>query len=126
MITSETRAPSTPARSSAALIAVRPSSWAGTVAKAPLKAPTGVRVALTMTMSSFMGNPSGNRVTSHADRAAGSYNVCHKDAAGRRQGARRPHRCHAGTARLCAPHKTVAAPGETAYFDGNPAGVAAR
>ena len=30
MMTSETRAPSTPARSSAALIAVRPSSWAGT------------------------------------------------------------------------------------------------
>jgi hypothetical protein len=30
-----------------------------------LKAPTAVRVALTMTMSSFMGNPSGNGVTSH-------------------------------------------------------------
>ena len=29
MITSETRAPSTPARSSAALIATLPSSWAG-------------------------------------------------------------------------------------------------
>jgi hypothetical protein len=36
------------------LIAVLPSSWAGSVAKAPLNAPTGVRVALTITTSSFM------------------------------------------------------------------------
>ena len=54
MMTSETRAASTPARSSAALIAVLPSSWAGSDANAPLNAPTGVRVALTMTTSSFM------------------------------------------------------------------------
>src|SRR6185369_4524904 len=54
MMTSLTRAPSTPARSIAALIAVLPSSWAGRFANAPLNAPTGVRVALTMTMSSFI------------------------------------------------------------------------
>src|SRR6516162_7599800 len=54
MITSETRGASTPARSSAALIAVLPSSWAGNEANAPLNAPTGVRVALTITTSSFM------------------------------------------------------------------------
>ena len=59
MITSDTRVPSTPARSSADLIAILPSSWAGNVANAPLKAPTGVRVALTMTTSSDMANPSG-------------------------------------------------------------------
>ena len=56
MMTSDTRGASTPARSNAALIAVFPDSWAGTVANAPLNAPTGVRVALTMTMSSFMAN----------------------------------------------------------------------
>src|SRR5262252_7168140 len=50
------RAPSTPARSIAPLIAALPSSCAGKLANAPLKAPTGVRVALTMTMSSFMRN----------------------------------------------------------------------
>ena len=31
-----------------------PSSWAGRLANAPLKAPTGVRAALTMTISSFI------------------------------------------------------------------------
>ena len=55
MITSDTRAGSTPARSSAALMATLPRSWAGMVANAPLNAPTGVRAAPTMTMSSFMG-----------------------------------------------------------------------
>src|SRR5258706_11058920 len=54
MITSETRPGSIPARSSAALIATAPRSWAGVVAKAPLKLPTGVRAALTMTTSSDM------------------------------------------------------------------------
>ena len=44
-----------PARSSAALMATAPSSWAGMVANAPLKLPTGVRAALTMTTSSDMG-----------------------------------------------------------------------
>ena len=53
MIVSETSLPSTFARASAALIAVRPSSWAGTLAKAPLKEPTGVRAAETMTTSSM-------------------------------------------------------------------------
>src|SRR5690349_5265249 len=52
MITSDTWAPSTPARSSAALMAILPSSCAGRLANAPLNAPTGVRAALTMTMSS--------------------------------------------------------------------------
>ena len=46
MITSETRPASTPARFSAAWMAVLPSSWAGKLANAPLKAPTGVRAAL--------------------------------------------------------------------------------
>src|SRR5438045_4250254 len=55
MITSETRPGSTPARSSAALMATAPRSWAGMVANAPLKLPTGVRAALTMTTSSDMG-----------------------------------------------------------------------
>src|SRR5476649_488998 len=56
MITSETPAPSTPASASADLMATFPSSCAGRPAKDPLNAPTAVRVALTMTMSSFMGS----------------------------------------------------------------------
>ena len=55
MMTSETRPGSMPARSSAALMAMAPRSWAGMVANAPLKLPTGVRAALTMTTSSDMG-----------------------------------------------------------------------
>src|SRR5580704_8527243 len=55
MITSETRVGSMPAWNIAALIAALPSSWAGSEANAPLNEPTGVRVALAMTMSSFMG-----------------------------------------------------------------------
>ena len=55
MMTSETRPGSMPARSSAALMAMAPRSWAGVVANAPLKLPTGVRAALTMTTSSDMG-----------------------------------------------------------------------
>src|SRR5438105_15272769 len=51
---SETRAGSMPARSSAALMAMAPRSWAEVVANAPLKLPTGVRAALTMTTSSDM------------------------------------------------------------------------
>src|ERR1700694_5617579 len=62
MITSETRPGSTPARSSAALMATAPRSWAGMVAKAPLKLPTGVRAALTMTTSSDMDISWGLRV----------------------------------------------------------------
>jgi len=54
MITSETRPGSMPARSSAALIATAPRSWAGMVANAQLKLPTGVRAALTMTTSTDM------------------------------------------------------------------------
>src|SRR5690348_6604848 len=56
-ITSETSSPVTLARSSAARIATSPSLWAGRVANAPLKEPTGVRAADTMTTSS-MGKPS--------------------------------------------------------------------
>ena len=48
------RPPSTPARLSASSMATLPSSWAGSAANAPLKAPTGVRAALTMTISSFI------------------------------------------------------------------------
>ncbi len=62
MITSETRAGSMPARSSAALMAMAPRSWAGMVANAPLKLPTGVRAALTMTTSSDMDISWGLRV----------------------------------------------------------------
>jgi hypothetical protein len=46
--------PSTPARFSASEIATLPSSWAGRLPNAPLNAPTAVRAAPTMTMSSFM------------------------------------------------------------------------
>src|SRR5215831_8265544 len=53
-ITSETCGPSTPARLSDSWTATLPSSWAGRVANAPLKAPTGVRAALTITISSFI------------------------------------------------------------------------
>ena len=46
------RAGSTLARSRAALMATAPSSWAGVLPKAPLKEPTAVRAAPTMTMLS--------------------------------------------------------------------------
>ena len=58
MMTSETRPGSMPARSSAALMATAPRSWAGVVANAPLKLPTGVRAALTMTISLDMESSS--------------------------------------------------------------------
>jgi hypothetical protein len=51
MMTSSTSDGFTPARSSAATMATRPSSWAGTLAKAPLKLPTGVRAIEAMTIS---------------------------------------------------------------------------
>ena len=54
-MTSCTSSGATPARSSAPLMATAPSSCAASVAKAPLKEPTGVRAALAMTMS-FTGN----------------------------------------------------------------------
>jgi hypothetical protein len=37
-------------------MAIRPSSWAGRLASAPLKDPTGVRAAETMTMSLIGGS----------------------------------------------------------------------
>src|SRR5262249_29919839 len=49
--TSDTSLASTFARCSAAVMATRPSSCAGVAAKAPLKEPTGVRAAETITMS---------------------------------------------------------------------------
>src|SRR5580658_6054454 len=104
-MTSETRADSTPARSSAALMAVLPSSWAGKLAKAPLKAPTGVRTALTITTSSFMVNSFRDRgYGAVAGRlTARSISLCHKDATGPRQGAnwRKPagHRWYASRIR---------------------------
>jgi len=53
-MTSDTCAPSTPARLRVSWMATFPNSWAGSAANAPLKAPTGVRAALTMTISSFI------------------------------------------------------------------------
>jgi hypothetical protein len=38
-------------------MAVAPSKWAGTLAKTPLKAPTGVRAAEAMTMSVILKSP---------------------------------------------------------------------
>ncbi|CUW92658.1 exported hypothetical protein [Agrobacterium fabacearum S56] len=40
----------TPARSRTALMTVAPSSWAGVLAKPPLKEPTAVRAALAITI----------------------------------------------------------------------------
>ena len=53
-MTSETSPGWTLARSSAALIATAPSSWAGTPPKAPLNDPTAVRAAETITISVVM------------------------------------------------------------------------
>ena len=50
MMTSDTSPDSTCARSSAALMAILPSSCAGRLASEPLNEPTGVRAALAMTM----------------------------------------------------------------------------
>ena len=55
MMTSETSFGSTLARRSASAIATSPSLWAGRLASPPLNAPTGVRAALAMTISSDMG-----------------------------------------------------------------------
>src|SRR5688572_975016 len=54
-ITSETSSAATPAWASAASIATRPSSCAGTEANEPRKDPTGVRLAAVMTMSVMGG-----------------------------------------------------------------------
>ncbi|ODN72620.1 hypothetical protein A6302_00113 [Methylobrevis pamukkalensis] len=58
-ITSSTSAASTPALSRTARITAAPRSWAATLAKAPLKEPTAVRVAETMTMSDMVLSRSG-------------------------------------------------------------------
>ena len=134
MMTSDTRAASTPARSSAALIAVLPSSWAGNVANAPLNAPTGVRVALTMTTSSFMGisfRADGLFRMRNWPRLSLIYVIRTRrplDKAQRGQAAiggriaGMPGRAAGVVTR--GRHKKVAAPRETAYFDGNIAGPA--
>src|SRR6267154_5704393 len=72
MMTSETRHGSMPARSSAALMAMAPRSWAGVVANAPLKLPTGVRAALTMTTSSVMDISCGLEVLDGGRRVGGA------------------------------------------------------
>jgi hypothetical protein len=51
MITSWTSSAATEARASAPRMAMAPSSWAGSVASAPLNDPTGVRAALAITIS---------------------------------------------------------------------------
>jgi hypothetical protein len=68
-ITSSTSPGSSPARLIAADSAVVPRTWAGVAAKAPLKLPTGVRAAETMTTSSILASP-GLRV--ETDRLARS------------------------------------------------------
>ena len=57
MMTSSTSSGFTPARSSAAWMAMVPSAWADRQAKAPLKLPTGVRAAEAMTISVMIGFP---------------------------------------------------------------------
>src|ERR1700758_4157518 len=85
MITSETRGASTPARSSAALMAVLPSSWAGNDANTPLNAPTGVRVALTITTSFMTG--SFRAVWGYYDAGWPQvFDICHREDARPRQG----------------------------------------
>src|SRR5579864_746921 len=123
MMTSETRCGSTPARSSAALMAVLPSSWAGNAAKTPLNAPTGVRVALTMTTSSFMaellpGLRVWRRPQTIGRSASDRFDLCHREMRRHRQGAI-PALVSSGHQRC---HKTVAARPETAYFGGKPRG----
>src|SRR5581483_1085776 len=67
-MTSETSSPVTLARSRAALMATSPSLWAGRVAKAPLKDPTGVRAADTMTTSSMREPSVGGEMGYGAER----------------------------------------------------------
>jgi hypothetical protein len=104
-------------------MAVLPSSWAGNDANAPLKAPTGVRVALTITTSSFMTG-SFQAVWGYYDAGWPQvFDICHREAAGPRQGAKARNAawlaCLASPAALMARnHKRVAARAETAYFGG--------
>jgi hypothetical protein len=105
-------------------MAILPSSWAGNDAKAPLNAPTGVRVALTITTSSFM---TGSFQAVWGYYGAGwpqVFDICHREAAGPRQGAKAlkaaawPACLAPPWARTARNHKRVAAIGETAYFGG--------
>ena len=70
MMTSETSPASTRARSSAALMAILPSSCAGRLASAPLNAPTGVRAALAMTMVDWSLLILSSMVCAHCRRLA--------------------------------------------------------
>src|SRR5262249_19228959 len=62
MITSEPSLGSTWARRSASPIATSPSLCAGKLLSPPLKAPTGVRAALAITMSVIRGSPRSRNV----------------------------------------------------------------
>src|SRR3974390_1714562 len=89
MMTSDTLGASTPARSSAALMAVLPSSWAGSDAKTPLNAPTGVRGALTITTSSFMTQVPSQLFWGNYDAAWPQvFGICHREEGGPPQGAK--------------------------------------
>src|SRR5262245_4268971 len=57
MMTSDTSFGSTCARRNASTIATSPSLWAGRLPSPPLKAPTGVRAALAITMSVINKTP---------------------------------------------------------------------
>src|SRR5438105_6736971 len=82
MITSETWGASAPARLSASAMATLPRSWAGRPANAPLKAPTGVRTAPTMTISSFMNHS----FSCPAERRSIAYRLVVTVATGERPG----------------------------------------
>ena len=62
MMTSDTSFGSTCARRNASMIATSPSLWAGRLLSPPLKAPTGVRAALAITMSVIRGSPRSSDV----------------------------------------------------------------
>src|SRR5579872_4361867 len=123
MMTSETRPGSTPARSSAALMAMAPRSWAGSVANAPLKLPTGVRAALTMTTSSDMvfllslgsfyeGRAGANGWASLVPHPVNVVEACQRHCTQNGDPSRflkRPP-CLGSALGLTVPHKTVAEP----------------
>src|ERR1700693_3654791 len=89
-MTSSTSPASTPARAKAARNAMAPSDWAERVLSAPLKLPTGVRVAETMTMSFMLehsrraGHPAGVAVVAArcAGRKMATYGRLMDDATG--------------------------------------------
>src|SRR5690606_8286470 len=72
MITSWTSSALMPARSTAARMAVAPSSWAASPDRLPIMAPMGVRAAETITIGSFMSIPLMNCVAAARLRDADS------------------------------------------------------